>query len=396
MIITKNNCTGCGTCSAVCPAGCIQIQPTNKGFLKPVIDLDKCRKCRLCVKACPQNAMPETNFPRKCYAAWSKEKADYVYSASGGVGATIARKQLASGGVFFGCDYQDDGELKHFSVTCEADVARIQSSKYSQSQAFSCFSDIRQLLKEGVSVVFVGTPCQCAALLNYIGGPAPNLITIDLVCHGTPPNSYLKQHIKELGLSFPIEKIRFRGEFDQQLALWKDGMVVYRKNNKEDTYFHAFYQNMISYDACFDCQYAQARRITDLTIGDFWGLKELHTIDRKSERPSVVLVNTPKGEAFFSALQDDLFIEERDPYEAIHGNGRLMNPPGKNIQAKVFQMLYGIPHVGFDNAVKLSLKVCSLIACIDKMVKWPFKFGKRVLSKMKRIIVHLLKKGGAV
>lgn len=392
MKITEKNCTGCGACSAACPVSCIEMKSSKKGFLWPVVDEERCLGCRLCVKTCPQNVMPETHFPQKCYAAWSKNESDYIFSASGGVGATIARKQFSTGGAFFGCDYQDDGELEYFPVNCESDVARIQSSKYSQSQAFSCFSDIRQLLKKEISVVFVGTPCQCAALLNYVGGPSPYLITIDLVCHGTPPNSYLKQHIRDLNLSFPVSKIRFRGEFDQKLTIWKDGSVVYCKNNNEDTYFRAFYRNMISYDACFDCQYAQASRISDITIGDFWGLKELRTIERKSKRPSVILINTQKGNVFFRNIQNDLIIEERTPSEAIQGNGRLMTPPGKNIQAKVFQFLYGIPCLGFDGAVKISFTVCALRLCCLTIIRWPLVFGEKVCSKLKGVAKRFLEK----
>lgn len=51
-------------------------------------------------------------------------------------------------------------------------------------------------------VLFIGLPCQVAAIKNLvrITTVKGNLITVDLVCHGTPPPIYLQQHIKAIEL----------------------------------------------------------------------------------------------------------------------------------------------------------------------------------------------------
>ena len=45
-------CMGCGTCSRVCPMGCIRIEDG-----RPVYDYDRCANCYACIHACPTKAI---------------------------------------------------------------------------------------------------------------------------------------------------------------------------------------------------------------------------------------------------------------------------------------------------------------------------------------------------
>ena len=75
-------------------------------------------------------------------------------------------------------------------------------------------------------------------------------------------------------------------------------------------------QGIIHRENCYKCEYADKRRISDLTIGDFWG------IDRKSLKVpykgkiSVVLVNSEKGRKFWDLVKDEFIYEERSLEEA--------------------------------------------------------------------------------
>lgn len=348
-------CTGCGACSCICPKQCITMKENRIAEVIPFIDSKNCIHCDLCKKLCPQNSQLTKQFPQNCYVAWSKNKNDLVNSASGGVAAVIARYQLEKHMKIYGCDYTDSLDLVHFCLKNENDIIKMESSKYSQSNAFLVFKNIKNDLIGKYVVVFIGTPCQVAGLRRYLRRDFDNLITVDLVCHGTPPNKYLKEYIQKKHISYPIDAIRFRGEFNQQLTVWKNNNIIYQKPYTEDLYFSAFYDNKISRNACYTCQYAESKRIADITLADFWGLGKLVKIKKQSNRPSLVLVNTEKGKAYFHNITDLLFFEERPVDEAIRGNGRLNNPPGKNREAILFQKLY--PFLSFTMSVRLSKKI---------------------------------------
>ena len=62
-------------------------------------------------------------------------------------------------------------------------------SKYVQSNIGGCFSCVEDDLKKGLQVIFSGTPCQINALNAFLvknNCLADNLLTIDILCHGTP------------------------------------------------------------------------------------------------------------------------------------------------------------------------------------------------------------------
>jgi hypothetical protein len=192
---------------------------------------------------------------------------------------------------------------------------------------------------------------------------------VDLVCHGTPSNTYLKQHLKHLGISFPVDRIAFRGEFDQKLTVWKDGKICHQKAWKDDAYFAAFYGNIISNAACYTCPYAQAKRVSDITIGDFWGLGELVKLDSRHPRPSLVLINTEKGQSFFEAVSEQLNWEQRSVEEGICGNGRLISPPGTNETAEIFRKVYTCKVFGFYNSLRVSYKIAQIRTVFQQWFK---------------------------
>ena len=63
----------------------------------------------------------------------------------------------------------------------------------SQNDAYDAFADIKKALRESRKVIFIGLPCQVAALRKLFRDDS--LLLVDLVCHGTTPLSYLRQHI---------------------------------------------------------------------------------------------------------------------------------------------------------------------------------------------------------
>ncbi len=358
--ITQSRCAGCGACALSCPAKAIKIIKNSQGELVPKINKRLCVNCNICESSCPQNNPPEFVYPQRCYVAWSNNPDDLIFSASGGIGVAFMRYVISENGVAYGCDYDKNLDLLHFSIKDEHDLLRSQSSKYSQSTAYNTFEEIKSELLLGKMVLFIGTPCQVSGLKKFLRKEYQSLITIDLVCHGTPPNEYLKEHLNRISKGKAVSKVRFRGEFDQSLTVWSNNNIIYQKNRCDDKYFNAFYQNTISMDSCYFCQYAQPKRVSDITIGDFWGLGSLQTIKKQGEHPSAVLINTPKGQCFFDKIKNTLVYEERSVDECIAGNGRLNYPPGKDIYAHLFRYLY--PILKFEKAIKITMFIKDILS----------------------------------
>ena len=381
-----SSCTGCGCCHLVCPVKCIKMVSNKHGHLEPSIEFDKCIKCNLCLNRCPQNQNAYFNYPKACYAACSMEKVDLLYSASGGVTTVFSRFVYNHCGSVYGCDYDELGNLLYIKVNSEKDLNRLQSSKYTRADAFMCFEDIKSDLHNcEKQVLFIGLPCQVSGLKSYLNKDYANLLTIDLVCHGTPPNKYLKQHLSEQKVQPLYEQIRFRGEFDQKLTVKKGGKICYHSDKSEDIFFSAFYDNMISYDSCYTCKYAQSERVSDITVADFWGLGD-SIIKKRTDRPSLILVNSEKGLSFFEESRSLLMLDRREIAEGIRGNGRLNCPPGKNELAKLFQFKYSMEPNRFDKAALFAYKV-------GKMVRIPKQIKKKVWFLgflIKRLMIKII------
>ena len=174
-MITNNECTGCGACIVACPRSCIEMKEKWTGESVAKIDKNRCINCGKCYDTCPQNNHPPKNYPKKCYVGWSSEKKDWIYSASGGICTVIVRFFLVNGDYVYGCDYNETAELRHFRVRNVTDIERIQTSKYSQSLATDVFFELKDIISTKKNILFVGTPCQIAAIRNIIKGEYDNL-----------------------------------------------------------------------------------------------------------------------------------------------------------------------------------------------------------------------------
>ena len=94
--------------------------------------------------------------------------------------------------------------------------------------------------------------------------------------------------------------------------------------------------------SCNTCHYAKPERISDITIGDFWGLgnevsdKE---IPEHKNGISCVLPITEKGMQLVEAIRHSLNIYERPVTEAVNGNDQLRAPKAENNEIKRFRTL---------------------------------------------------------
>ncbi len=342
-------CTGCGLCAARCPKHCITMKAGLLGHLFPEIDQNKCIDCGLCQKGCPSLSEIDCGYPQKAYAAWSKDAEDYITSTSGGAASVLSQYVISEGGVVYGCSVLPNVKIAHIRVDKQEDLYKLKGSKYVQSQIKDVIPQLRNDVKAGIPVLFVGTPCQVAAIKQLYKSVPDNLYIVDIICHGTPSNQFLKDYIqKDLKIdASKVTDVKFRLPDAFSLCVYDNDKLLYKSGNLwthryEDLYYNTFIDGFTYRDSCFHCHYAKPQRISDITIGDFWGLgnevsdKE---IPEHKNGISCVLPITDKGMELVDAVKGKLNIYERPVTEAINGNDQLRAPKEEDKDIRRFRLL---------------------------------------------------------
>lgn len=356
QICPSNHCTGCAACANICPKQCIKmIEDSKLGHLIPYIDQQRCVDCKLCQNTCPQNFESEYRNPLQCFAAWEKNEDSYSTSSSGGAASAFSRKILQKGGAVYGCAVQQ-GIVKHIRIVEEKDLMLLKGSKYVQSIIEErLLIRVKKDLQQGLDVLFIGTPCQVDGVRSFLKKKYyENLYLVDIVCHGVPSQKNLRSHLQtQISNDKNITFFSFRENNEWSLRVYEQSKMVYSSSVMEDLYFFSFLRALSYKDSCYQCRYAKKERISDVTVGDFWGIGSLNLPEKPKKGLSLILVNTEQGRTLLNNVRGSFYIEERSIDEAVSGNKQLRFPSRKHFARGLFCRLY--KKIGFDSSAKITL-----------------------------------------
>ena len=110
----REACTGCGSCAAVCPKGCIQMTADDEGFFYPQIDQDQCVDCKKCESACAVLHPPKVGDTAQIHAAQNMDSAIRQESSSGGVFTALAELFIRQGGAVCAAVYNEDFSVPNY------------------------------------------------------------------------------------------------------------------------------------------------------------------------------------------------------------------------------------------------------------------------------------------
>lgn len=278
------------------------------------------------------------------YAAKSKSSQVLKNSSSGGLFFELARQVIASGGVVYGCAYDEEFHARHIRCDTIEKCSECMGSKYVQSEMGDTFLSIRSDLKEGREVLFTGTPCQAAAVRSFIGDDS-RLITVDIICHGVPSPGVFEAWLKALEKEKGKKIVRYehrpknKGWKHLERITWEDGSTD-QDSNLGVAWKYMFYGDEILRPSCYQCRFTNTDRPSDITIGDFWKIEQTEAADLADEMGvSAVLVNSRVGESLFDRAQ--VISKRVSVQEVILGNPMLMHPtPEKTDRDAVWEQLY--------------------------------------------------------
>lgn len=322
----REKCLACLACVDACPVRAIDVGVDYKYGVLPTVDREKCIHCGKCRKVCPIINYQTKKQAKYSIAAYTRNVEDQKTCASGGIATAFAREVFSRGGAVFGAAVVN-GIPKMISADTSDDIERLKGSKYVYCNPLGVYSAVEKQLKTGRECLFIGTPCQIAGLHQYLGKEVDNLTTIDLICHGTPHYELLREHFIKNKLDIDrIDSFSFRGKYDFCLTVYdKDERILYKKNRYEDEYFIAFMRGYLFREVCYECPFAEIHRVSDITIGDYWGVSP-GAMNGYKGKISLILLNTPKGKKFFESNNQNIEYEIRDISEAIYGNDQLREP----------------------------------------------------------------------
>ena len=315
-ITDKAKCCGCTACASICPHDAITMQPDALGFLYPVVDESKCTDCGLCEKVCAfhENYDKSQNLPEPlAYAARHKDMREVETSRSGAAFIALSDWVLRLGGVVYGAGYADHFRVVHKRATSKEERDEFKGSKYVQSDLNTVFRQVKKDLKDGLTVLFSGTPCQTSGLASYVGKRLrENLYLVDIVCHGVPGpylwRDYLAYLEKKQGSR--ICWVNFRDKQEYGWAAHRETFkFVKKKGGGKMTYTFVFYKHIMFRHSCGVCPFTNTKRPSDITLADFWGWeKSVPGFNDDDKGVSLILCNTEKGKQLFEAVKQDMDV----------------------------------------------------------------------------------------
>ena len=313
-VCDENMCAGCMACIDICAKNAISIEDSISAY-NAVIDSEKCVDCGACHKLCPNNSAVIRYSPQNWYQGWAKDEKIRSGGSSGGVASAIAKAFVQNEGYVCSCTFKD-GVFGFEVVNDINDIKRFKGSKYVKSNPKGIYKQIISLLKNNKKVLFIGLPCQVAAVKNYVGKYDKQLYTIELICHGTPSPKVLDIYLKQHGFDLSeLKEISFRYKN-------RFGLEPITKSGIQDSYLMAFLEGITFTENCYNCQYAKNERVSDVALGDSWGSNLADSEKRKGI--SLILSQTLKGDELIKCAE--LRLETVDIKSAVRHNGQLTHP----------------------------------------------------------------------
>lgn len=357
----KYECCGCTACEQVCLKSCIQMQQDEEGFFFPLIDRTNCIDCHLCEKSCPfsDNYTFHTTDNPDVYAAYDKE--NRVGSSSGGIFYTLAKYAIEErNGWVFGTAFDENLQLSHCGVNCMEDLDKLRGSKYLQSKMDDTYTKIKTLLKEGTFVLFVGTPCQVAGLRAFLRKRYENLLFADLVCHGTPSQKIFDEHKSYLENKHQAKLVSYQFRDGEAWGVCEIADFANPEKRSKlpsyelSPYLYSFMYAMTYRYSCYNCKFACVPRQGDITLADYWGVKEYFPQVDTSKGVSLVLLNTEIGIKIWNEIEQNCISFKSNIKDAAAHNGNLIH---KSTEPRNRKDIYRrVAEEGYETVAKKDFK----------------------------------------
>ena len=172
------------------------------------------------------------------------------------------------------------------------------------------------------------------------------------MCHGVPSPKVFRLYIKYLEEKYKSKVVDFR--FRDKATSWGTGkgatIRVRFANGKELTelgkynnYNRAFANNSILRLGCHNCEAAGVNDLSDIMIGDFWGIEKIMPEYFKKEKNgiSIIKVNNSKGQKLFEKIAGNVEYHKsnlKDGFRANHKSAVILNEKRFKLMSEIDSM----------------------------------------------------------
>ena len=321
----------------------------------------------------------ERHAALQAYAGWNPNLSESRTCASGGTAWLLAKHFIEDlNGVVYATGFTLAKTVSVIRAASLQDLEQTKGSRYVRSSFPANLHDqLKQDLQTRLPVLFIGTPCQVAAVRSrwerfrnesgmtggesgMTGNEDDSLLCADLLCHGAPPQTYLDAEIRHLIGNRPYTDVRFRGndEHDYHLSIWDKESCIYSVKARKQPYLLAMLRGVTLMDGCYQCPFASPQRTGDITLGDYIGLDPSVRTKAGGHNISYISINTEKGRRVYETFlraQPAFRSVERPLGERLSVRSSILEPAGRSpLRDKFLQRL---PRLGFARAVRRTMRM---------------------------------------
>lgn len=331
-------CSSCQVCGAVCPTSAIAYRLNRDGFIRPVVDEDKCIACGECMRVCYRY---DAELRKKDlsdltqsthYAAVTSDQNRLRRSTSGGVAGELIDELIRESYTCAGVEYNlHTDQAEYLLAGNREESEKFVGSKYIQSYVGNVFSTILSACRKKHYAI-VGLPCQIYGLDRALRakGVRDRHVLIDLYCHGCPSrlvwDGYMSC-VRSRTISSEIRELRFRTKTGASWGQYRvglydaEGVTKFSGKTQKDPFYDLFFSNQLLNDSCSSCLLRGNLTFSDIRLGDFWGDKFV----MNSQGVSLVSLNSERGASLFGKIKDRLSLAEMVPLTSFAKHQSLFN-----------------------------------------------------------------------
>lgn len=382
-------CVGCTACVSKCPKQCLSMKCDKDGFEYPeMTKQEQCINCHMCEKVCPvlKTRVLEKEKP-EVFSALSMDEQIRKDSSSGGIFSEFSVAVLLDKGIVYGAAYDETWSVKHVAIDDMNQLNKLRGAKYSESNLNNTFIEIEKHLKNNRRVLFSGTPCQVAGLKEYLHYDYANLFCVDFVCHGVPSPYAWKKYLEErrkidVSDTMPIS-VNLRSKETGWSNYSYSYMIEYPNGkqyvalNSDDLYMKLFCNDYISRPSCENCKFKGYSRVSDITLGDFWGIWDIDPEMDDNKGTSVVLIQSEKGKRLWEEIKGKIKYKQVTLEQASQYN------PSMLVASKAKQN---------REDVLERIRMGRISSCEELFVQKAPSFSDRVKGKISRVIHRIMNK----